>query len=60
MTARGSDDLGRRFFACALLVGVHSYISGEIAFGVRPNTIGVERTGTIVIGEARWTVRQSS
>lgn len=40
------------------LAGVSSYISGEVNFGVRPNRTGAERSGTIVVGEARWTVKQ--
>lgn len=40
------------------LAGVRSYISGDVTFGVRPNPTGVARTGVIVIGETRWTVRQ--
>jgi hypothetical protein len=41
------------------LAGVSSYISGEVNFAVRPNPSGVHRTGTIVVGESRWTVKQS-
>jgi len=41
------------------LAGVSSYLSGEVNFAVRPNPSGIERTGTIVIGETRWTVTQS-
>lgn len=41
------------------LAGVSSYILGEVNFGVRPNRSGAERTGAIVIGESRWTVKQS-
>ena len=40
------------------LAGVSSYLSGEVNFGVLQNPTGVERTGTIVIGETRWTVKQ--
>lgn len=29
-----------------------------VHFAVRPNSTGVERTGTIVVGEARWTFKQ--
>ena len=40
------------------LAGVSSYLSGEINFSVLRNSTGVERTGTIVVGETRWTVKQ--
>jgi len=40
------------------LAGVSSYLSGEINFSVLRNSTGVERTGAIVVGETRWTVRQ--
>ena len=42
------------------LAGVSSYLSGEINFSVLRNSTGVERTGAIVVGETRWTVRQDS
>ena len=38
--------------------GVSSYLSGELTFGVLRNPTGVERTGDIVGGETRWTVKQ--
>jgi hypothetical protein len=41
------------------LAGVSSYISGEANFAVRPNPSGTERSGSIVLGETRWTVIQS-
>jgi hypothetical protein len=40
------------------LAGVSSYLSGEVNFAVRPNTTGAGRTGAIVVGETRWTVKQ--
>jgi hypothetical protein len=40
------------------LAGVPSYLSGEVNFGVLRNTTGVPRSGSIVVGEARWTVQQ--
>jgi len=40
------------------LAGVNSYVSGEVNFGVLRNPTGVERTGTMVVGETRWTVKQ--
>jgi len=41
------------------LAGVRSDLSGEINFGVLPNPTGVARTGTIIVGETRWTVKQN-
>jgi hypothetical protein len=38
--------------------GVSSYLSGELNFAVLRNSTGVERTGDLVIGETRWTVKQ--
>ena len=40
------------------LAGVGSYRSGELNVGVLPNPTGVERTGAIIVGETRWTVKQ--
>lgn len=40
------------------LAGVSSYLSGELNFGVLRNPTSVERTGAIVVGETRWTVKQ--
>ena len=40
------------------LTGVSSWLSGEKWMGVRPNTTGALRTGSIVIGETRWAVVQ--
>jgi len=42
----------------AFLAGVSSYLSGEINLGVLRNTTGIPRTGVIVVGETRWTVKQ--
>jgi len=38
--------------------GVSSYASGEVHFGVLRNTTGAARTGTLVIGETPWMVKQ--
>jgi hypothetical protein len=38
--------------------GVSTYLSGELTFGVLRNWTGLERTGDLVIGETRWTVKQ--
>jgi hypothetical protein len=38
--------------------GVSSCLSGELNFGVLRNATGVERTGDLVVGETRWTVKQ--
>jgi carboxypeptidase family protein/all-beta uncharacterized protein len=43
----------------AFIAGVSSYLSGEVDFGVLTNGTGVPRVGTLVIGETRYTVRQS-
>jgi len=40
------------------LAGVSSYLSGELNVGVLQNPTGVERTGAIIVGETRWTVKQ--
>jgi hypothetical protein len=40
------------------VAGVSSYLSGELNFGVLQNPTGVERTGAIIVGETRWTVKQ--
>lgn len=40
------------------LAGVSSYLSGELNFGVQQNPTGAERTGAIIVGETRWTVKQ--
>jgi hypothetical protein len=40
------------------LAGVRSDLSGEVNVGVLPNSTGAERTGAIVVGETRWTVKQ--
>lgn len=42
----------------AFLAGVSSYISHEAYFGVLRNTTGRPRTGVLVIGEARYVVKQ--
>lgn len=41
------------------IAGVSSYLSGEVNFGVLRNDTGLQRVGTLVIGETRWTVRQN-
>ena len=40
------------------LTGAGSYNTGVVNLSVRPNLTGIPRVGTIVVGEARWTVRQ--
>jgi hypothetical protein len=40
------------------LAGVGSYLSGEVNLGVQRNSTGAQRTGAIVVGETRWTVKQ--
>ena len=40
------------------LTGVSSWIAGEKWIGVRANTTGAFRTGSIIIGETRWTITQ--
>jgi hypothetical protein len=40
------------------LAGAGSYMTGEVRFSVLRNDTGAARVGTIVAGEARWTVRQ--
>lgn len=40
------------------LVGAGSYMTGEINFIVDANATGLERTGSVIVGEARWTVTE--
>jgi hypothetical protein len=40
------------------LPGAGSYMTGVVNLLVQSNQTGVPRTGTIVVGEIRWTVRQ--